>query len=127
MISNEDKRIAYRTIEKLRKNPPKVTQEHRDGAKKLLEQHKANEAEKDRDIRREVKDFSKDLAGFVHTHLNGVGELFHGIGDGKKVDCSHCGNHSSQMYNMNDGKWYCHEHRWLGDLNDEERKRRSRI
>ncbi len=96
-------------------------QEHKDGAKKLLENHKAIEAEKDKDIKREIKDFSKDLSGFVHNHLNGVGEYFHGIGEGKKVNCKLCDRHESTMYYCKDGKWYCPEHRWFGNLTKEQK------
>ena len=125
MLSREDKRLAHKQIDELRRNPPKITQEHVDGAKKLFKQHEAHEAQKDRDIRREIKDFSKDLSGFVHNHFNGVGAIFHGVGDGKKVICAFpgCGRHESIMHNMKDGKWYDHEHRWFGNLTEEQKQK----
>lgn len=128
MLSREDKRSAYRQIEKIRKNPPIITQEHRDGAKQLLKQHEKNETKKDEEIKGELKDFSRDLAGFVHNHTQGVGKIFHGFGVGKKVICRFpsCQKHESQMHNMNDGKWYCQEHRWFGNLT-EQQKRKERL
>lgn len=86
----------------------------------MFQKHKEYEAEKDRDIAREQKAFSKDLAGFVYNRIKGVGQIFHGFGEGKarSILCSICEQHESQMFNMKDGKWYCTEHRWFGDLNN---------
>ena len=127
MLKSHDIRAANQMIEKLRRNPPKVTREHWDQAGKLLEKDKALKAEKDRDISREIKDFSKDLSGFVHNHVNGVGAVFHGIGEGKakNITCSFpgCGKHESTMYNAKDGKWYDSEHRWFGNLNEEQKQK----
>mgnify|MGYP001591228163 FL=1 len=123
MLSKEDKRIAYRRIEEIRRNPPKITREHWDHADKLLKQNEAEEAKKDKDIKGELKDLSKDLSGFVYNQISGVGKIFHGIGEGKKSVCSVCEQHESRMYNMKDGKWYCQEHRWLGNLKTEQQEK----
>ena len=127
MLTREDKRIAHQRINQLRRNPPKVTQEHKDGARKMFQKHKEYEAEKDRDIAREQKAFSKDLAGYVYNHINGVGSVFHGVGDGrvKEITCNFpgCGKHESTMYNSKDGKWYDSEHRWFGNLTEEQKQK----
>ena len=123
MLSRHDKREAMKRVEELQRNPPKVLPQHIEGAKQLLEQNKKFEAEKDRDIKRELQGLSKDCASFVHNRVNGVGQLFHGFGQGKRVLCSICEQHDSSMFNMNDGQWYCAEHRWFGNLTDEQKER----
>lgn len=123
MLSNEDKRIAGKRIAELRKNPPRLTKSDWAAGRKALQEHNKNEERKDKDIKREIGDLSKDLAGFVHNQINGVGKVFHGIGEGKKVICSFCEQHEARMFNMNDGKWYCQEHRWFGNLNEEQKRK----
>ena len=123
MINKTEKREVKRAIEKLRRNPPKVTPQDHAHAQRLLDQNKKFEESKDRDIERERKALAKDVAGFVHTQFNGVGTLFHGFGEGKKALCSICEQHESQMHNMNDGQWYCSEHRWFGNLSKEQQKK----
>ena len=128
MLNKEQKRLAYQRIEKLRKNPTKVTRSDWIESGKLIEKHKADEAKKEKNIKSELKDFSKDLSGYVHNHLNGVGQLFHGIGQGRarEIRCSFCERHESTMHNTKDGKWYCTEHRWFGNLT-EEQKQKERV
>lgn len=111
-------------IENIRKHPPKITQEHRDGAAQLLKKHQENEEKKDRESKKEIKDFSKDISGFVYNQIRGIGKVFHGFGEGKKVLCSFpdCGKHESQMFNKKDGQWYCGEHRWFGDLTEKQKQ-----
>ena len=103
-------------VEQLRKQAVNVTAEHFAGAKKLLDQHNAFEAAKDKDVANERKALAKDVAGFVHNQYNGVGVLFHGFGEGKRTTCEICKEHQSSMYNQKDGRWYCAEHRWFGNL-----------
>lgn len=125
MIDKETKRLAKKKVEELRRNPPRITKEHLDGADKLLQKQKEFEKKKDLDIVRERQAFSKDIAGYVHNHINGVGVLFHGIGEGKKVVCAFpgCGKHEGTMFNMNDGKWYDSEHKWFGNLTEQQKER----
>lgn len=123
MMSREDKFKAEKMINDLRRNPPRLTKSDWAAGKKALQDHKDHEARKDEDIKREIGDLSKDLSGFVYNQINGIGALFHGIGEGKKVLCSICLKHESTMHNMNDGKWYCSEHRWFGDLNEEQKEK----
>ena len=112
-------------IEKLRRNPPKVTRQHWDQAGELLKRDKEIKDEKDRDIRREIKDFSKDLSGFVYNRIKGVGEIFNGFGEGraKEIKCSFCEQHESIMHHMKDSKWYCPAHKWFGDLTEEQKQK----
>lgn len=125
MITANDKRLAEKAIHELRRNPPKITQADREGGERLFKEHQRFEDQKERDIRSETKDFSKDLAGYVHNQINGVGDMFNGIGSGKKAICkfSKCGKHESQMFNMADGKWYCSEHKWFGRLNKDQKQK----
>jgi len=124
-LSKDDIRIAKKRSQDLRRNPPKVTQEHRNKAKDLEKQQIAFEESKDRDIVRERKALSKDIAGYVYNQYQGVGAKFHGIGEGKKVYCAFpgCGKHEGTMHNMKDNKWYDSEHRWFGDLNEQEKEK----
>ena len=110
-------------IQELKKNPPRILPEHRAGAKRLLDQHNAHEIEKERDIARERKALAKDVASFAFNHTVGIGQIFHGIGEGKKNKCHICEEHKSQMFNMKDNQWYCSEHRWFGELNEEEKEK----
>ena len=123
MLNREDERIAYQRIEEINRNPPKITRKDWDFADKLVKEDKDAKAKKSKDVKNELKDLSKDLSGFVYNHISGVGKIFHGIGEGKKSVCSVCEQHESRMYNMNDGKWYCQEHRWLGNLTTEQQEK----
>src|SRR3972149_4097613 len=123
MLSREDKYAANKMIHELRSNPPVVTQEHKNEGKKILKQHKENQAQKDREIKGELKDFAKDLSGHIYNKLSGVGQMFHGIGEGKKKDCSYCMQHHTAMYHMSDGKWYCGGHKWFGNLTEEQKRK----
>lgn len=125
MIDKSKKREILRRAEQLKKNPPKITQEHHDGAKKLLEQNKKFYESKDRTLANERKAFAKDVGDWTHNQIKGVGKLFHGFGEGKKTLCAFpgCGKHEGQMFNMNDGQWYDSEHRWFGNLTQEQQER----
>lgn len=116
-----NKEKALQRIKELRKNPPKVTEEHHKGAARMLEQHKKFEESKDRSISNERKGLAKDVASFVYNQVNGVGQLFNGIGEGKKHRCSICKERA--VFNTNDHKWYCAEHRWFGNLSEEQQKK----
>lgn len=124
-LSKEDIRIARRKVAELRKNPPRVSEADRQGAKDMLKQHDAFEKEKQDDIARDRKAVSKDLAGFFYNHTQGVGELFHGIGESRKAYCSFpdCGVHEGEMFNMNDHKWYCRSHKDFGNLTVEQKEK----
>lgn len=124
-LSKEDVRIARKKVQDLRKNPTRTTEADRQGAKEMFKKHEAFEKEKDDDIARDRKAVSKDLAGFFYNHTQGVGELFHGIGEGKKAYCSFpdCGVHEGEMFNMKDGKWYCRGHRDFGNLTEEQKEK----
>lgn len=123
MITKENKKKILARAQQLKKNAPKVTEEHKRQAAELFKKHQEFERSKDRSIENERKGLAKDVAGFVHTHLNGVGQLFNGFGEGKKVVCCLCKEHKGQMHNMKDGQWYCAEHRWFGNLTKEEQEK----
>lgn len=127
MLDAESKRIARRRVEELRRNPPKVTQADIEGADRLFKEHQDFEAAKDRDIERERKALAKDVGSFAYNQISGVGQLFHGIGEGKvnKIKCQFpgCGAHEGEMYNMKDGKWYCGHHKSFGNLTKEQKQK----
>jgi hypothetical protein len=122
-MDKESKRIAMQTIERIKKNPPKITRQDWDASKKLLAEHMSNEDTKDRHIKSDIDNLSRELAGFAYNSIKGCGKLFYGIGNGKKAICSYCGEHSGQMYNMNDCRWYCSEHKWFGNLTEKQKEK----
>lgn len=105
----------------LRKQVPKVTQEHIEGGKRMLEQVKKFEEEKDRSAKAELNGLAKDVGSFLYNATHGVGELFNGFGEGKKHHCSICLEQA--IFNTRDSRWYCTDHRWFGNLTTEQQER----
>lgn len=105
----------------LKKQTPKVTQEHIEGGKKMLEKVIKFDEEKERSHRNEIRGLAEDVGSFVHNAVHGVGELFHGYGEGKKHLCSICLENA--IFNTMDGRWYCSEHRWFGNLKTEQQEK----
>ena len=119
-LTKEEIKIGKQRVAELRKNPPKITEEGRRKADAMFSEHQEFERSKDRSIVNERQALAKDVAGFVHNHVNGVGAMFHGIGEGKarSIVCSFpgCGKHEGEMFNMKDGEWYCRGHKEFGNL-----------
>lgn len=111
------------------KQVPMVTQEHRDGAKKLLEKHIAFEEAKDRSIKNELHGLAKDVGSFVHNAVRGNKSVwFGGIGGGtgrsSQIKCFFCGKHCSDKWtNAKDGKWYGEDHLQYAGLKKAQLKR----
>lgn len=120
-----DKRAVMRQVENMRKNPPRVLPQHHAEAKKLLDKNKAFYEAKDKDIARERKSVSREIADWTYNQIRGVGKVFHGFGEGKArtLICSFCGEHcSSQWYSVN-GKWFGSEHKQFSELTGDELER----
>lgn len=125
MLSREEKYKANQRIKELKKNPPKPTHDDHVAAERLLNKWQKFEEDKEKDCRRELKDACYEAAGDVDRLVTrgAVSTVVHGIGEGKKVNCDVCQEHDSQMFFKKDNKWYCAEHRWFGDLTDEQKEK----
>jgi len=118
-----DKRELGRLKEKYRKSPPRVTREHEEKAERMFKKVESFEKQKDLSLNKElnhaITDESRSLHKFFHLEARSV---VGGFGDGKKVLCTICSIHEQEMFNMNDGKWYCYKHKSIGNMTQEQKR-----